>query len=198
MERPVARDDVIILPQVFHLGVMQLTHGQQAHVGHDKTVASILQKFDCPGLHKDVARYINSCPLCQTSKFPKKRMKFPLRSLESAGPNELLQLDHLKLSTTDEGYQGVLMMVDHFSKYAVAKPHWIFDAKETCKLIMNHWISEYGAPIAIQSDNGTQFTAALTSEFLEMLEIVQVHSSPYHQRQNRTLINLLKAVCSRR
>ncbi len=46
MERLVARADVIILPQVFHLEVMQLAHDQQAHVGHDKTVASILQKFD--------------------------------------------------------------------------------------------------------------------------------------------------------
>ncbi len=62
-------------------------------------------------------------------------------------------------------------MVDHFSKYAVAKPYCVFDAKETCQLIMNHWISEYGAPIAIQADNGTQLTAALTSEFLETLEM---------------------------
>ena len=61
------------------------------------------------------------------SKFPKERMKFPLKPLESGGPNELLQVDHLKLSTTEEGYQGVLMMVDHFSKYAVAKPYWIFE-----------------------------------------------------------------------
>ncbi len=205
MERLLARANVIVLPQVFHLEVVQLAHHQQAHVGHDRTEASILQKFDWPGLHKDVARYINSCHVCQTSKFPKKRMKFPLKPLESGGPNELLQVDYLKLSTTEEGYQGVLMMVDHFSKYAVAKPYWIFDAKETCRLIMDHWISEYGAPIAIRSDNGTQFTAALTSEFLETPEIVQVHSSPYHpqtnglvERQNRMLINLLKAVCSRR
>ncbi len=142
MERLVARADVIILPQVSHLEVMQLAHDQQAHVGHDQTVAYILQKFDWPGLHKDVARYINSCHVCQTSKFPKKRMKFPLKPLESGGPNELLQVDHLKLSTTEEGYQGVLMMVDHFSKYAVAKPYCVFYAKEKCQLVMDHWISE--------------------------------------------------------
>ena len=171
MERLVARADVILLPQVFHLEVMQLAHDQQAHVGHDRTVASILQKFDWPGLHKDVARYINSCNICQMSKFPKKRMKFPLKPLQSGGPNELLQNEHLKLSTTEEGYQGVLMMVDHFSKYAVAKPHCMFDAKETCQLIMDHWISEFSDPIAIQSVNGTQFTAALTSEFLKALEM---------------------------
>ena len=67
------------------------------------------------------------------------------------------------------------MMVDHFSKYAVAKPYCMFDAKETCQLIMDHWISEYWAPIAIQSDNGTQFTAALTSEFSETLECKSTH-----------------------
>ena len=36
MERLVARADVIVLPQVFHLEVMQLAHDQQAHVGHDR------------------------------------------------------------------------------------------------------------------------------------------------------------------
>ncbi len=117
----------------------------------------------------------------------------------------LLQIDHLKLSTTKDGHVGVLMMIDHFTKFAVAAPYRLCDAHETCRLILDHWVEPYGAPLAIQSDNGVQFTAALTAEMMRHLDILQIHSSPYHpqtnglvERQNRTLILLLRSVCSRR
>ncbi len=97
------------------------------------------------------------------------------------------------------------MMVDHFTEFAVAAPYKKADARETCKLILDHWVSPYGAPIAIQSDNGPQFAASLTAEFLQLIDVIQVHSTPYHpqtnglvERQNRTLINLLRSICSRK
>ncbi len=68
---------------------------------------------------------------------------------------------------------------------------------------MDHWVSPYGAPIAIQSDNGPQFAASLTAEFLQLMDVIQVHSTSYHpqkngpvERQNRTLTNLLRSICS--
>ncbi len=96
-------------------------------------------------------------------------------------------------------------MVDNFTKFAVAAPYKNADARETCKLIMEYWVSPYGAPIAIQPDNGPQFAASLTAEFLQLIDVIQVHSTPYHpqtnglvERQNRTLINLLRSICSRK
>ena len=56
----------------------------------------------------------------------------------------------------------------------------------------------------IQSDNGTQFTAALTWCFMRAGYSLQVFSTPEHprtnglvERQNRTLLNLLKVFHSR-
>ncbi len=131
-------------------------------------------------------------------------MKFPLKPLQSGAPNELVQIDHLKLSKTRQGNVGVLMMIDHFTKFAQALPYQACDAKETCRLIVDGWVTLYGAPLAIQSDNGSQFTAELTAELMKCLDILQVHSTPYHpqtnglvERQNRTLILLLRTICSR-
>ncbi len=59
-------------------------------------------------------------------------MKFPLKPLQSGAPNELVQIDHLKLSKTRQGNVGVLMMIDHFTKFAQALPYQACDAKETC------------------------------------------------------------------
>ncbi len=129
-EATIGRDDVIILPQLFHLEVLQLAHDHQANVGQHRVIGAILQKFDWPGLQKDVAKYINSCLVCQASKYPKKRMKYPLKPLQSGGPNELLQVDHLKLTNTKEENKGVLMMVDHFTKFAVDAPYKKADARK--------------------------------------------------------------------
>ncbi len=116
-----------------------------------------------------------------------------------------MQIDHLKLSKTNDGNLGVLMMVDHFTKFAQAFPYKRCDAEETCEILMENWIPPYGAPLAIQSDNGSQFTAELTSEMMKCVDILQIHSSPYYpqtnglvERQNRTLILMLRTVCSRR
>ncbi len=111
-EATIGRDDVIILPQLFHLEVLQLAHDHQAHVGQHRVIGAIWQKFDWPGLHKDAAKYINSCLVCQARKYPKKRMKYPLKPLQSGGPNELLQVDHLRLTNTKEEKKGVLMITN--------------------------------------------------------------------------------------
>ncbi len=116
----------------------------------------------------------------------------------------MVQIDHLKLTKTECGYQGILMMIDHFTKYAVAAPYKDGTAKEVIKLVTQFWIAPFGTPIFIQCDNGPLFTAHVTREFMKINDISQVFASPYHpqsnglvERQNRTLISMLRVVCSR-
>ena len=150
-EKPALINDVVILPALFQMEAMHLAHDGQAHVGETKTASSVLERFDWPGLHKDVAKYINSCLTCQSSKPSKQSMKFPLKPLQSGAPNELVQIDHLKLSKTRQGNVGVLMLIDHFTKFAQALPYQACDAKETCRLIVDGWVTLYGAPLAHSS-----------------------------------------------
>ena len=131
-EKPALINDVVTLPALFQMEAMRLAHDGQDHVGETKTASSVLERFDWPGLRKDVAKYINSCLTCQSSKPSKQSMKFPLKPLQSGAPNELVQIDHLKLSKTRQGNVGVLMMIDHFTKFAQALPYQACDAKETC------------------------------------------------------------------
>ncbi len=96
------------------------------------------------------------------------------------------------------------MVIDHFTKFAQAVPYVELHSEETCQILLDHWVEPYGAPLAIQSDNGPQFASELTTERMKHLDILQIHSSPYHpqtngllERQNRALILLLRTVCSR-
>ena len=70
---------------------------------------------------------------------------------------QVVQIDHQKICMTDNGYNQVLVMIDHFTKYAEAVPCTTASAEETCDHLINTWIARHGCPMTFQSDKGTAF-----------------------------------------
>ena len=100
--------------------------------------------------------------------------------------------------------QQVLVMIDHFTKYAEAVPCITASAEETCDHLINTWIARNDCPMTFQSDNGTAFVGELTKERMRRSQVAQAHSTTYHpqtnglvERQNRTLVSMLRVFCSR-
>ena len=95
-------------------------------------------------------------------------------------------------------------MIDHFTKYAEAAPCLTASAEETCDHLINVWIARHSCPITFHSDNGKAFVGDLTEELMKRSQVAQAHSTTYHpqtnglvQRQNRTLVSMLRVFCSR-
>ena len=146
---------------------------------------------------------MNACLACFQVKDPRK-MKFPLKFVESSEFNEVVQIDHQMICMTESGYNKILVIIDHFTKLAEADPCQIASADETCDHLITHWISRYGCPRTFQSDNGKVFAGDLTKELMKRSHIAQAHSTTYHpqtnrlvERQNRMLVELLRVYCSR-
>ena len=76
----------------------------------------------------------------------------------------------------DHGYNHVLVMIDHFTKYAEAAPCMTASAEETCDPLINVWIARHGCPITFQSDNGKAFVGNLTEELTKRLQVAQAQS----------------------
>ena len=89
------------------------------HQGIDKVQQRILHRFDWPGLRKACERWVNACLACLQVKDPRK-MKFPLKSVESSEFNEVVQIDHQKICMTESGFNQILVIIDHFTKLAEA------------------------------------------------------------------------------
>ena len=195
--------NLIILPQLYQTEVLFRSHDQMGHQGIDKVQQRILHRFDWPGLRKACERWVNACLACLQVKDPRK-MKFPLKSVESSEFNEVVQIDHQKICVTESGYNQILVIIDHFTKLAEAVPCQTASAEETCDNLITHWISRYGCPMTFQSDNGKAFVGDLTKELMKRSHIAQAHSTTYHlqtnglvERQNRMLVNMLRVCCSR-
>ena len=140
---------------------------------------------------------------CLQVKDPRKKKLSP-KPVESSEFNEVMQIDHQKIYMIDSGYNQILVRIDHFTKLAEAVPCETASAEETCDHLITHWISRYGCPMTFQSDNGKAFGEDLTKELMRTFYIAQAHSTIYHpqtnglvERQNRTLVNMLRVYCSR-
>ena len=116
-EKILHKHNLIILPELYQMEVLFRSHDQMGHQGIDKVQQRILHRFDWPGLRKACERCVNSCLECLQVKDPRK-MKFPLKSIESSEFNEVLQIDHQKICMTESGYNQILVIIDHFTKLA--------------------------------------------------------------------------------
>ena len=192
-EKILHKRNLIILPQLYQTEVLFRSHDQMGHQATDKMQQRILHRFDWPGLRKACERWVNACLACLQVKDPRK-MKFPLKSVESSKFNEVAQVYHQKICMTESGYNQILVIIYHFTKLA----------EETCGNLITHWISRYGCPMTSQSDIGKAFVGDLTKDLMKRSHIAQAHSTTYHpqtnglvERQNRTLMNMLRVYCSR-
>ena len=66
-----------------------------------------------------------------------KEIGFPLQSIQSSEFNEVVQIDDQKICMTDSGYNQVLVMIDHFTKYVEVVPCIAASAEETCDHLIN-------------------------------------------------------------
>ena len=159
--------NAIVLPQLYQTELLIRSHDQMGHQGFDKVYQRILKRFEWPGMKKACEKWVTACLSCQQVKDPRK-LRFSLQSIESSEFNEVVQIDHQKICMTDSGYNQVLVMIDHFTKYAEAVPCITASAEETCDHLINTWIARHGCPMTFQSDNGTAFVGELTRRAYEL------------------------------
>ena len=75
----------------------------------------------------------------------------------------------------------------------------------TSRLLLQKWFARHGTPTRMQSDNAPNLTAEVSNEFLKAAQVTKVTSTAGHprtqglvERQNRTLLTLLRVFFSRR
>ena len=187
------KSNAIVLPQLYQTEFLFMLHNQMGHQGIEKVYQRILKRFEWSGMKKACEKWVTACLSCQQVRDPRK-LRFPLQSIESSEFNEVVQIDHQKKCMTDSGYNQVLVMIDHFTKYA----------EETWDHLINMWTSRHGCPMTFQSDNGTAFVGELTKELMRRSQVAQSHSTTYHpqanglvERQKRTFVSMLRVYCSR-
>lgn len=107
-------------------------------------------------------------------------------------------MDFLTLEMSKGGFQHILVITDHFTRYSQAIPTRSQTAKVTADVLYNHFILHYGFPRRLHSDQGRNFEGQVIKELCEMAGIQKSRTTPYHamgngmvERFNRTLLSML-------
>ena len=194
------------MPQLYQHEILFRAHDAMGHQGISKVVARIQERHTWPGFRRSVGRYVGQCLTCQQVRDKPGDVRFHLKNIQSGYFNELVQYDHLKICPSDNNNTGILVIIDHFSKFAEAVPcsHHDYDAVTTSRLLLQKWFARHGTPTRMQSDNAPNLTAEVSNEFLKAAHVTKVTSTAGHpriqglvERQNRTLLTLLRVFCSR-
>ena len=80
--------------------------------------------------------------------------------------------------------KNVLVMTDHFTRYALAVVMKDQTAKTVVKMFYEHFIAVFGVPYKLLSDRGVNFTSALVEELCSALGIQKSRTTAYHAQCN--------------
>ena len=93
----------------------------------------------------------------------------------------------------------MLVMTDHFSRYAQAFPTKNQTAKTATRVLFDNFIVHYDFPARIHSDQGQCFESKLIEELCRIAGVEKSRTTPYHpfgneqvERFNQTLLQMLE------
>ena len=186
----------LVVPKLFRERALSGCHDDVGHQGILRTLSLLRERFYWPGMHEEATQYVMRCSRCLRRKTPPQVA--PLQPILVTQPLELVHMDYLSLEPSKGNIENVLVITDHFTRYALAYPSKTQTAQATARILWDNFICHYGFPEKFISDQGRNFESDLIKELCKIAGVKKVHTTPYHpqgngqcERFNSTLCNML-------
>ena len=193
-------NNVPVISFTFLVDLILNAHTQNAHIGAYKLYELMYPHVWNPSLRSVINEACFSCSVCQKTKVTAKLKLPPVIKIQTKGPFELVAIDLVSLPRTPDGFIGLLVLVDHYTKWLAVAP---IKSKRSAhiidKLENQLFPSLINLPVRLLSDNGPEFNSLEFQEMTNRLNIHHVKTTAYKpssngavERVNRTIIEFLR------
>ncbi|CAF3874280.1 unnamed protein product, partial [Rotaria magnacalcarata] len=179
---------LIYLPSSMINHLLQVYHDDplNGHFGVQRTYLKIKNRYWWSNMKQSIIQYIQSCLPCQQYNISRKKKPGRLQPIPpSEGSFQLIGMDYCgPFKQTPRGNQYVLCLTDYCTRWVVAVAVPACSAKTTAEALFNAFISKYGVPAVIRSNQGTNFHNQLMNAISKLIGYDHTYSTTYHPQSN--------------
>ena len=180
------------------------SHPTAGHFGAVATVKRARRYFYYPGMMEDMKRMSINCSVCLA-----KRKKIDLKRgthnpVASGYKGEMIAVDLVgPYPESPDKKRYCLSIIDCFTNFCCLVPISNKRAPTVANALIERWISVFGFPVEIKSDNGTEFCNTLMDKLMDRLQIKKSTTPTYSpwankvERLHRTLTAMLRTQLDR-
>lgn len=177
----------LVVPTSLRKSVLLAAHDGLGHGGVNATRSLINKHFTWPNLKDDVRKYVQSCQVCQKCN-KSGGTRVPLCEPELIVERfEKLAIDIVgPLPKSKRHFRYILTCMDMATSFPFAVPLRTYTSEDTAEALLSI-ISVIGSPLAILSDQGSNFLSITLSHLYKKLGVVRIKTSPYRPQSNGKL-----------
>ena len=192
----------LIVPAALQQEVLRSCHcpPQSGHLGREKTCHRVKREFFWVGLTDSVNQFVRRCPQCQACKSSGRVGRAEMQLYQAGAPMDRIHIDVVgPFPVSQSGNKYVLVMVDQFTRWVEVAAVPEQTAEVTARKLLQEFISRFGSPLEIHTDQGRNFESTLFLELCDLLQVAKTRTTPYHpasngqvERFNRTLLQMIR------
>ena len=189
------RNQKIVLPQKFRRTVYRELREEMGHLGVERVLALAREIFYWPHMRRDIDNFIHHTCRCLKQRRPNLPTREPLQPIVTTAPLQMLSIDFAHPERSSGGYEYILVVVDHFTKYAQAYPTKSKTAVTGADRIFNDFIPRFGFLEKLHNDMGGEFENRLFKRLEELSGVMHSRTTPYHPQGNDLIERMNHMLC---
>ncbi|GFS55843.1 hypothetical protein TNCV_2580621 [Trichonephila clavipes] len=138
-------------------------------------------------MRKDIKNRVRACEKYQRAKVFK-HTKAPLSTFALPDARFThIHIDYIGPYPPSKGYKYCLTIIDRYTRWPEVIPTEDMLAETTARALLNGWISRFGTPVTITTDQVTNFESSLMRELTNRMSSHRIHSVSYHPQSNEMI-----------
>ena len=178
----------VVIPQSMRREILVQCHDGLggSHLGREKTLNKVAQRFFWQNMAKDVREYVESCKVCNARKSPRRPTEPEQQPLPVVHqPFDRVAVDFVgPMPVTDKGNKYCLVFVDYASRWPEAFATKDMKASTVANILITEILCRHGAPVQLLSDRGANFLSQIVAEVCVFMKTHKINTSAYHPQTN--------------